>query len=177
MEFDKFCDAYLDSPRSEIEKAVGFIWYLMRSKGLQQAYFPTVIECFRQAGLAIPNTSRLRAALRKHPSVLRTRDTDHFRIERYAATSFDQSYGELLNESPIATPLVSQLRSHASRIKNSNTRQFVLEAIGCMEARLYRAAIVFSWIGAVAVLQDNVASNRLADLSRDLLSSGITKTR
>jgi hypothetical protein len=43
------------------------------------------------------------------------------------------------------------LRTHLTTISNSQTRSFVEEAISCLEADQKRAAVVFSWIGAVAV--------------------------
>lgn len=63
--------------------------------------------------------------------------------------------------------LAISLRDHMNGIENSQTTAFVEEAVRCFEHRLYRAAVVFSWLGAVAVLQDHVVNTRLEDFNRE----------
>lgn len=58
--------------------------------------------------------------------------------------------------------VASSLRSHLPQIVDPTTAAFVEEAIRCLEGRLYRAAVVFSWIGALSVLQEHVVQNCLA---------------
>lgn len=53
------------------------------------------------------------------------------------------------------------LRSHLNTISNPQTKSFIEEAISCLEADQKRAAVVFSWIGAIAVLYDEVVKNHL----------------
>lgn len=66
------------------------------------------------------------------------------------------------------TPKVAaSLRTHLSHLSNPNTYKFVGEAIACYEANFYRAAVVLSWVGAVAVLYDYVVSNKLADFNAE----------
>ena len=57
---------------------------------------------------------------------------------------------------------VSALRNHLPSIPDPYTRSFVEEAIRCFETRLFRAAIVFSWVGAVSVLHNHVQKGNLA---------------
>lgn len=59
-------------------------------------------------------------------------------------------------------PLALTLRGHLSRIKQPHLAEFVEEAIKCFEARLYRSAVVLSWVGALALLYDYVVANELA---------------
>lgn len=54
------------------------------------------------------------------------------------------------------------LRSHLVGISNADARAFVEEAVKAYEARLFRAAVVLSWVGAVAVLYDHMVANHLA---------------
>lgn len=63
--------------------------------------------------------------------------------------------------SPAAAKVAVDLRKHLATIVDSNTRAFVEEAIKCYEAELYRSAIVMSWLAAVGVLQNEVASRHL----------------
>ena len=67
-----------------------------------------------------------------------------------------------------ASPRVAGgLRSHLASISVADTREFVEEAVKAFESRLYRAAVVLSWVGAVALLQDHVVSKRLADFNTE----------
>lgn len=53
-----------------------------------------------------------------------------------------------------------KLRSHLEKIANIDTRDFVEESIKCLEAKLYKSAIVMSWVGAMSLLYDHVISDR-----------------
>ncbi|HEX04413.1 MAG TPA: hypothetical protein ENH10_04565 [Bacteroidetes bacterium] len=64
---------------------------------------------------------------------------------------------------------VFALRAHLSQISHPETRAFAEEAISCFEGRQFRAAIVLSWIGAVSVLQQCVASNKLVEFNAEAL--------
>ena len=68
-----------------------------------------------------------------------------------------------------ATKDATDLRSHVSTISNLNIKSFIEEAIACLEADQKRAAVVFSWIGAVAILYDFVVNNHLADFNAEAL--------
>lgn len=56
----------------------------------------------------------------------------------------------------------STLREHLQSISDPDTRAFVAESIGCLEDGLLRAAVVFSWVGAVSVLYDHVVGGYLS---------------
>jgi hypothetical protein len=74
----------------------------------------------------------------------------------------------LLKQDATSTkPSALVLRQHLSSIKNPDTREFMEEAIRCLEADLYRAAVVFSWIGAISVLYDYVIANKLAEFNAE----------
>lgn len=63
--------------------------------------------------------------------------------------------------SPAAVQVASDLRAHLTEIGNPEVRTFVEEAVKCFEAELLRSAVVMSWVGAVAVLQDYVVRHKL----------------
>ena len=71
-----------------------------------------------------------------------------------------------LPNDPVSTKEVALgLRSRLDKISNPDTREFVKEAIGCLEADLKRSGVVMSWIGAISILYDYVVANRLADFN------------
>lgn len=53
------------------------------------------------------------------------------------------------------------LRTYASGISDPSIKGFVDEAIGALEYKLYRAAVVLSWVGAVSVLYEVVLKSHL----------------
>lgn len=54
------------------------------------------------------------------------------------------------------------LRTHLKKIQDQQTAEFVQEAISCFESKLFRAAVVLSWIGAVSLLYEYVIKHKLA---------------
>lgn len=64
---------------------------------------------------------------------------------------------------------VKDLRTHFTKITSSHTKSFLEEAIACLEADQKRAAVVFSWIGAVAILYDEVVNNHLNEFNAEAL--------
>ncbi|GAB4512727.1 MAG: hypothetical protein Tsb0026_16840 [Sulfuricaulis sp.] len=73
--------------------------------------------------------------------------------------------GSLVN-TPIPR-VAAGLRSLLSKITNKDTAAFLDEAIRCYEARLYRAAVVLSWVGATSVLYDHVIAHKLSDFNAE----------
>jgi hypothetical protein len=66
------------------------------------------------------------------------------------------------------TPKVaSSLRSHLSSISNHETTAFLEEAIRCYETKLYRSAVVLTWVGAISVLYDYVMSHKLVEFNAE----------
>lgn len=58
--------------------------------------------------------------------------------------------------------VAAHLRNHLATISDPQISAFVEEAIRCLENKLYRAATVLSWIGAVSVLYEHMVNNHLA---------------
>lgn len=74
---------------------------------------------------------------------------------------------ELLHH-PLSTKAAAKsLRYLLPSIKNEESKAFVEEAIQCLETNAYRAAVVFSWIGAVSILYDYVLAHRLTDFNNE----------
>lgn len=67
--------------------------------------------------------------------------------------------------SGVMPKIASSLRSHLSTISNPDTIAFLEEAIRCYETKLYRSAVVLSWVGAASLLYDYVFTNKLAEFN------------
>ena len=60
------------------------------------------------------------------------------------------------------------LRKQLDNIANSDIQEFVLEAVKCLEAGLYRSSIVMSWISAVGVLHQEIIQNHLPAFNAEM---------
>lgn len=67
----------------------------------------------------------------------------------------------------VVTHSSRSLRGHADSITDTLTKSFVMEAIHCFEAKQYRAAVVFSWAGAVALLHKHVFCAKLTEFNAE----------
>jgi hypothetical protein len=65
-----------------------------------------------------------------------------------------------LSVSPAAVE-AQTLRALLPKLQSAGAREFITEAIVCAEQSLFRAAIVLSWVGAMALLHDEVISKHL----------------
>ncbi|WP_291048605.1 hypothetical protein [Hyphomonas sp.] len=62
--------------------------------------------------------------------------------------------------------LDASLRSELDKLTDGNRKTFMLEAVSAFESKLYRAAVVLSWVGAVNVLHEFIAVNHLGAFKR-----------
>ena len=63
---------------------------------------------------------------------------------------------------PVTAQAATDLRAHLATISSAEVLAFLNEAISCLETNQLRAAVVLSWVGAVAVLYDFVVAKELA---------------
>jgi hypothetical protein len=71
------------------------------------------------------------------------------------------------NVNLVVTHSSQSLRGHLDSVADALTKSFVMEAIECFEAHQYRAAVVFSWAGAVALLHKHVFTRMRADFNSE----------
>jgi len=69
----------------------------------------------------------------------------------------------------VVTHSSRSLRGHADSVADPLTKSFVMEAITCFEVHQYRAAVVFSWAGAVALLHKHVHSKKLQEFNAEAI--------
>lgn len=65
----------------------------------------------------------------------------------------------------ISTALARDLRKAAAEVGSPEVVSFLEEAVVCFDKKLYRAAVVLTWVGAVAVLKERVVSQHLVQFN------------
>ena len=81
-----------------------------------------------------------------------------------------ESKGLTLDASPIIDT-ASDLRALLTEVSDSNTVRFLEEAIGCCEAKLYRSAVVMSWLAAIHVMQSLIHKHYLSAFNAEMKSA------
>src|SRR5262249_24602644 len=80
-----------------------------------------------------------------------------------------------LVSSPAATE-AQTLRALLPKLKNEDAKALLLEAIVCAEQSLFRAAVVLSWVGAIALLQDHIVAHHLTAFNAEAAKDPKWKT-
>jgi hypothetical protein len=127
---------------------VGELKNLAESQGLRE------IEKWNVS--AILGGAKREAARLKEGWVLTTAGKEYITLHELGPTP----------DSPVKDVL-RDLRAVSAKINDLRPRQFVDEAIRCLEAGCLRAGIVFSWVGAVAVLHEHVFRLHLASFNAE----------
>lgn len=63
--------------------------------------------------------------------------------------------------------VAASLRKHLEGVASPDVKGFLEEAVSCYEHTFYRAAIVLSWVGAVAILHNYVFTTKLTEFNTE----------
>lgn len=74
---------------------------------------------------------------------------------------------KVLPSTPAVSAVANSLRAYLKTISNRNYCAFIEDAIKCYEYKLYKPAIVFSWAGAVSILQHYVLANKVHEFNAE----------
>lgn len=72
-----------------------------------------------------------------------------------------------ISKNSVVTKQAASLRNLLPNIKSEKNRDFVAEAVSCLERGNLRAAVVLSWVGAISVLYDYVIQHKLTSFNTE----------
>ncbi len=147
---------FLDPVRtgSQSDQALAVLYFLKHREGQPRATAADVragLERARIPGAKGANVSR--ALARTGSSV--DHDGADWSLTGTGETHIKGVLG-LPDKPPAVQHDVQALTKLAESIDDDAIRGYIAEAIGCLEAGFFRAAIVFLWTGAVATIRDNL---------------------
>lgn len=87
--------------------------------------------------------------------------TIHF-PDSWELTEMGKQRAGRLNPFSATAKTAHDLRNQLISVKSDNAKAFLDESIRCLESNCLRASVVFSWIGAVATLYEEVLANHLS---------------
>ena len=99
----------------ELDYAKLFIWFLTEVQGNDDCSMYSIVHCFRDTNLSIPNQTRLRTNLRKSKDVTVGHSYKSFKLHRNALQKYRSEYTNLLPPSPSPEEIIRQ------RLDVSNT--------------------------------------------------------
>ena len=73
-----------------------------------------------------------------------------------------------LDYSPVVKIHFNLLKK-TENISSPYVKEFIVEAIKSLEFKLYKSAVVFSWVGALSILYEYVVNNCLSDFNKEAL--------
>jgi hypothetical protein len=175
--FDGFASYIVELSRpEEIERAIRFGWYLQRVEGRMEFSAHEIAELFRRANISRSNVTRLAERLANTRRTFRGSTPGRFRLTATTLSELDEEFKDAMGDPfPESRGFVLKLEGKLNGLSEPHIRSFVLEAVNCLRGGHLRAGVVLSWIGAIAVLQDYVASKYLAEFNNDAKASGLLK--
>lgn len=95
-EFEKLCCSFPLRTSLEIEKALAFTWFHLKSREEQEISLREIRDYFIRAKLHAPNITRLKLAIIGHRDFTK-RGKDKFGLVRFVVEEFDQQYGTIFS--------------------------------------------------------------------------------
>lgn len=160
---------------TELETSIRYIWYRMSIGDSDGIRFVEIEEFFSRNAIGHPNAARLRKKIREDRRTLVSRDGKTVQLKAAVLTAMNAEFADIGRPERPSNKQASHLEQEAGRIVSAQTRSFVAEALNCANSGSPRAAILMSWIGAVALLQDYVFANKLKEFNTDATANGVLK--
>jgi hypothetical protein len=141
-----------------VDKIKLFAWFLHTHKQQSRFSGTDIRICFTDTGSAPPSSISpflLDQVKKKPPQMLR--DGGGFFLERSVREDFDRRYGQRA----ITVQVHATLRDLPAKLPDLEEREYLEEALRCLKATAYRAAIVMCWNVAYDHLCDQIVKKHL----------------
>lgn len=142
-----------------------FVFYITEVVGEGFATVASVNKCFEECDLVVPKytASRMSQKLGQKPPKL-VKVGSGYKLHR----SRKKDLAEELEFSSSARSISHSLRKLEGRISEGAEREFLREAIDCLEIGASRATVMMTWLLAISNLQSHVVSNKLEEFNSAL---------
>lgn len=145
-----------------------FAYFLTTEEGVDSFTAKQIQECFNL--LSLKQYARTAAYLsestnKKNGQYIKSKTG--YRLERSTYDDIKQR----VNNEPKKIQVSQQLTNLISKVKDSQEKAFLIEAINCYRVRAYRATIIMVWILAIDHLQKYIFGQKLSDFNVALTKS------
>ncbi len=160
---------------TELEASIRYVWFRTAVVGDKQVPISDVLDFFPRHAIGHPNSTRLKQKIIADKRTLYSKASGSIRLKAVAVAEMQELLDSTEKQPTPSEQQVGHLEVEVLRIKSEQTRSFVTEAVNCAKSGNPRAAILMSWIGAVALLQDYVFDNKLKEFNADAVANGVLK--
>ena len=161
---EEFVIKFDDFSKWDPRKQVDYICYFLISTGNKSFTAKNIQDCFDKLSLRIYNRTAQYLSDNtkdfKNGKYVKS-DSGGYKLER---RTFDEINIIAKNE-PIKIQVSKQLEELIAKVKNTNEKSFLIEAINCYRVESYRATIVLLWILTVDHLQNYIFGNKLNEFN------------
>lgn len=159
MELESFVEQFSDFPKWATSKQIEYLGYFLTAVlGGNSFTAKQLDDCFRQ--LSLKPYSRMSSYLSEYTGKKGTRfikNKTGYRLER----SIFDGVKRVVNSEPKKIQVSQQLSDLVLKIKDSQERIFLEEAINCYKVEAFRATIILVWMLTMEHLQRYVFKNHL----------------
>lgn len=159
MELSDFISQVSNFPAlTHPERVKHLAWYLHVHRGQDRFTTTDIRQCYEALHLEVPNISDTLAKLAvKTPKVV-LKSGSQYRLEMRVRQELDAKYGSR----PITIALEKSLAALPSKLADETKSKYLSEAITCLRAQCFRAAVLMAW----NLAYDHLANWILADSVR-----------
>jgi len=147
------------------------MYFAHRFEGAEAISVEEIKGLLKKAQLSVAAKSNIAAALSKSAPHVEQCGKDGAKL-LWRLTSTGEAYVRELVGLPVGDTEVqhdvSTLGCLASKIKNSDSRTFVEEAILCLKVGALRATMVFLWAGAMRITQERMMKKNLKSINASI---------
>lgn len=165
-ELEKFIERFDDFSKWGGKEQVDYFAYFLTEEKEQDSFTAKQIQdCFDI--LSLKQYARVAAYLSENVSNKNGRyvkSKSGYRLERSVCDEIKQR----VNNEPKKVQVSQQLTDLVLKIKDSQEKAFLLEALNCYRVEAYRATIILVWILAIDHLQKYIFGQRLNDFNTAL---------
>jgi hypothetical protein len=164
-----------------LDKSDGFNKLTQKERVRLMSYFYIVIEntdeftvkqitqCFTDNNLNLPaNISREFTSLSESKPKVFIKRNKNFVFERSAKKVLDEIYLSNTHSQVISTTL----RDLLHKVKSTEQKSFLEEAISCFEIKSYRASIVMSWLLAMDTIYEYIIKKKIVEFNSAIQLQG-----
>lgn len=159
LPIDALRDVLSDRSRSQREKLL----FILGADGARPKSTTEIKQIAVSHGLRAAKAWKPSSILAGGPA-LAVLTSNGWELTGAGRTKFQELAG---NKTTPTTQPAADLRAHLAAVSEPNTREFLAEAVACLEGNQLRAAVVFSWVGAVSVLHEHVVKHALVDFNAE----------
>lgn len=161
---EEFVSKFDDFSKWDPRKQIDYIGYFLTITGSKSFTAKNIQDCFHK--LSLRNYNRTAQYLSENASDSKNgkyikAKVGGYRLERRI---FDE-INTLVKNEPVKIQVSTQLTDLVSKIKNSNEKSFLTEAINCYRVEAYRATIVLVWILTIDHLQNYIFGTKLSEFN------------